>query len=71
MNEGENMKTTTTALPVMELRETLRRFTWLVGMLAVITTVTVLTHDSFGRLIEQRQETVRLTHPAGTMLAQR
>ena len=77
MNEVTNMTTKsksttgTTALPVMELRETLRRFTWLVGMLAVIATVTVLTHDSFGRLIEQRQETVRLTHPTGTMLAQR
>ena len=74
MNEGNNMKTTTTTaspLPAMELRETLRRFTWLVGMLAVITTVTVLTHDSFGRLIEQRQEAGRLVHSTGTMLAQR
>ena len=68
MNEGNNMKTT---LPVMELRETLRRFTWLVGMLAVIATVTVLSHESFGRLIEQRQEAGRLARPAATMLAQR
>ena len=71
MNERNNMKTTTSTLPEMELRETLRRFTWLVGMLAVITTVTVLTHDSFGRLIEQRQEAGRLVHRNGTMLAQR
>jgi hypothetical protein len=68
MNEGNNMKTT---LPVMELRETLRRFTWLMGMLTVITTVTVLSHESFGRLIEQRQEAGRLAHPTSTMLAQR
>ncbi len=72
MNKGNNMKTsTTTALPAMELRETLRRFTWLVGMLAVIATVTVLSHESFGRLIEQRQEAIRLPHTSGTMFAQR
>ncbi|HTH46013.1 MAG TPA: hypothetical protein VMB21_00750 [Candidatus Limnocylindria bacterium] len=70
MNEGNNMKKTAT-LPVMELRETLRRFTWLVGMLAVITTVTALTHDSFGRLIEQRQDAGRLLRHTGAMLAQR
>jgi hypothetical protein len=72
MNEGNNMKTTTTTtLPVMEVRETLRRFTWLVGMLAVIATVTVLSHDSFSRLINSRQEAVRLTQPTGDLLAQR
>ena len=68
MNDASNTKT---ELPVLELRETLRRFTWLVGMLAVIATVTVLTHESFGRVIEQRQEAGRMSHTTGTMLAQR
>jgi hypothetical protein len=68
MNDTLNQKT---KMPVMELRETLRRFTWLVGMLAVIATVTVLAHEPFGRLIEQRQEAGRPVPTASTMLAHR
>ena len=62
---------TTTTMPVMELRETLRRFGWLAGMLAVISAVTVLAHEPMSRLIEQRQEAVRLAPTAATMLALR
>ena len=68
MNETLNTKT---ELPVMELRETLRRLTWLVGMLAVIATVAVVAHEPFGRMIEQRQEAGRPMPATGTMLAQR
>jgi hypothetical protein len=62
---------TTTTMPVMDLRETLRRFGWLTGMLAVISAVTVLAHEPMGRLIEQRQEAGRLAPTAATMLALR
>ena len=60
-----------TTMPKMELRETLRRFVWLVGMLAVIAAVTEVTHVSFGRMIEQRQESIRLTPDATSMLVAR
>ena len=60
-----------TTMPKMELRETLRRFVWLVGMLAVIATVTELTHAPFSRVIEQRQESIRLMPAATTMLVAR
>jgi hypothetical protein len=60
-----------TTMPKMELRETLRRFVWLVGMLAVIAAVTELTHASFGRVIEQRQESIRLLPTGPTMLVAR
>ncbi|HTH46460.1 MAG TPA: hypothetical protein VMB21_03015 [Candidatus Limnocylindria bacterium] len=56
-------------MPGMELRETLRRFTWLVGMLAVIAMVTELTHVQFGRMIDQRQESLRLTPTAPMFVA--
>lgn len=58
-------------VPGMELRETLRRFTWLVGMLATIAVVTELTHAQFGRMIEQRQESLRVLPVAGTMFVAR
>ena len=58
-------------MPGMELRETLRRFTWLVGMLAVIAVVTELTHGSVGRMIDQRQESIRPMPAAATMFVAR
>ena len=67
MNETNQMKT----LPAMELRETLNRFTWLLGMLMVIWAVTTIIHEPVGRLIDQRQAKGQLGPVTGTMLAQR
>jgi hypothetical protein len=49
----------TTMMPEMELRETLRRFGWLVGVLSVIWVLAVAVQEPAARLIERRQESIR------------
>jgi hypothetical protein len=63
--------TTTTMMPQLELRETLRRFGWLVGMLAVISVVTAIAHGPLGQLIQERQMAKGIGQTPSTMLAKR
>ena len=61
----------TTTMPEMELRETLRRFGWLMGILSVIWLVTVAVQAPASHLIEQRRESIRPGLPIEAMLAGR
>lgn len=61
----------TITMPKMELRETLRRFGWLVAMLLVIWVVTVAVQAPALRMIEQRRESMRPSLPAEAILAAR